>query len=282
MKRWQRNVLGATAAAIGGGAAAVSAGSTAWNQATARAVARLTHDAAATDERFSPERMDGLPGPVRRYFEYALTPGRRLIRTARVTHAGRFRTGLEAGWMRFHSVQVFTARPPGFVWDARIRMAPLLSIRVRDSYVNGAGSMLGSIASVVPVVDVQGGPELAAGALHRYLAEAVWLPTALLPSSGVRWDAVDDFTARATMTDGETSVWLDFRFDAEGRILEVFTPARFRDVNGTGVPTPWTGRFHDWVQVDGVRIPTRGEVDWLLPEGTLTYWRGRVTSVSYD
>lgn len=283
MERWQRNALGATAAVIGGGAAALGAGRSSWNRAMAREVARLLRSADPPgEERFTPESLAGLPAPVARYFAYALAPGRTYIRTARVTHAGRFRTALEAGWMPFQSVQVFTAGPPGFVWDARIRMAPLLSIRVRDRYVAGAAGMLGSIASVVPVVDQQGGAALAAGALHRWLAEAVWMPTALLPSDRLRWEPIDASTARATLTDGETSVSLEFTFDGEGRVLQAFTPARFRDVNGTGVPTPWLGRFREWVEVDGVRIPTRGEVEWRLPEGRLTYWRGRMTSVHYD
>ena len=34
----------------------------------------------------------------------------------------------------------------------------------------------------------------------RYLAEAVWMPSALLPSNGVAWEAVDDLHARASLT----------------------------------------------------------------------------------
>src|SRR5207249_11032068 len=81
--------------------------------------------------------------------------------------------------------------PPGFVWDAAIRVAPFLSVRVRDAYIRGAGSMQGRLAAVVTVVDQRDRPELNAGALQRYLAEAVWFPTALLPGQGVAWQAVD-------------------------------------------------------------------------------------------
>lgn len=34
--------------------------------------------------------------------------------------------------------------------------------------------------------------------------------------------------------------------------------------------------------MDGVRIPRAGEVEWILPEGRLPYWRGRVGGVEYD
>jgi hypothetical protein len=31
-----------------------------------------------------------------------------------------------------------------------------------------------------------------------------------------------------------------------------------------------------------MRIPQRGEVAWLLPEGPQVYWRGRVTEIHFE
>ena len=45
----------------------------------------------------------------------------------------------------------------------------------------------------------QGSDELARGEFMRWFAEAPWYPTALLPSQGVRWQAVDDTSAQATL-----------------------------------------------------------------------------------
>ena len=123
---------------------------------------------------------------------------------------------------------------------------------------------------------------LAAGALHRYLAEAAWFPSALLPSQGVDWSAVDDTTARAILTRGGTTVSLDFRFGADGLVSSVYTPARFRDVGGRGVPTPWRGRFRRYEPRDGITIPLEGEVEWVLPEGPQPYWRGMINQVTFQ
>jgi hypothetical protein len=49
-------------------------------------------------------------------------------------------------------------------------------------------------------VDQRGTPEPAQVELMRYLAKAVWYPTALLPRQGVRWDLIDEATARASLT----------------------------------------------------------------------------------
>lgn len=280
MRRWIR-VMAAVAGGVAGSAtAAIGAGTLLWNRATAKDVERLARG--GTAGTCSRDRFAGLPAPVARYFEFALTPGQPLLRTARIEHAGEFRGSLDAPWSPFTSVQHAAVDPPGFVWDAKIRMFPLPAVRVRDSYLEGTGSMQASVAGVIPVVNAWGRTDLASGALHRYLAESVWLPTALLPGGGLIWEPIDGNSARATLTDSGVTVSLDFRFSDKGEIVSVYTPARYRDVNGKGVPTPWEGHFRRYERMDGMMVPREGEVAWTLPEGRLPYWRGRVVKAEYD
>jgi hypothetical protein len=180
------------------------------------------------------------------------------------------------------AAQVFSTQPPAFVWDARIGIAPGVHVRVRDAYLAGAGSMRGELLGLVPVVDAHDTPEMAAGALQRYLAEAVWFPTALLPSQGVRWSAIDGSTARATLADGQTTVSLDFRFDAAGEIAGCFTSARYRQVKGGYEQTPWAGRYAAYAERGGVRTPLEAEVEWILPAGRLPYWRAHIARIDYE
>jgi len=284
----KRRGLGVAAIAaggiLGGAAAAVALGTVLWHRATTRAVKRLRLSSDISQPAvFSTEELRELPDPVARYFTFALTPGQPFFRRARVDQAGRFRTGdRNAPWRPFTAVEHFTTVPPGFVWDARIRMAPLLVVRVRDGYVAGSGAVLGKLAALVTVADQHGRPELNAGALHRYLAEALWFPTALLPRAGVVWDAVDARTARATMTDRATAVSLEFQFGAQGEIVSAYTPRRYREVNGADVSTPWHCEYRRYAPVHGVMVPLEGEVAWEVPEGRLPYWHGRVLDVEYD
>lgn len=225
--------------------------------------------------------FDTLPPPVARFFARVLAPGQRLVRLARVTHAGEFALRPNE-WKPFTSRQLFSVHPRGFVWDARIRFLPLVPMLVRDSYIAGTGSMLGALGGVVPLAHVEGTEAVASGALLRYLAESAWFPTALLPGEGVNWSAIDDSTARATLTDAGTTVWMDVRFHASGGIARV-SAIRERAVDGTSVPTPWEGAFSsELLTVDGMKIPASGEVSWLLREGRHTYWRARITDATYE
>jgi hypothetical protein len=251
-----------------------------WQARSSRLVQQLMAPGSRAPSTYSAEELGDLPGPVVRYFRAVLRDGQRIIRHVRLEQEGEFLLKAPDGWRPFTAVQHID--PVGFVWDARIRMMPGVSVLVRDGFVAGTGSMHAGLFGLITIVSREGSPEIASAALMRYLAEAVWCPTALLPSQGVRWGPVDDSTARATLSVGPVTVSLDYRFGADGLVRGIYAPERGRDVNGTSVPTPWQGRWSEWGEQDGVRIPLRGEVEWVLPEGPQPYWRGRVASICFD
>ena len=254
-----------------------------WQAASAALAARVERACGPQPGRFDGAALDALPAPVSRYLRAVLPRGAPRVLRARVSQRGEFLVDpAREGWRPFVATQRFATRPPGFVWDARIRVAPGVAVHVRDAFVDGEGSMRASFMGLRRLAQVEGTPEIAAGALHRYLAEAMLFPTALLPGGGVTWDALDDSHARATLTAGGTTVSLDFHFGKDGLVDGVFTPVRSRDVGGRGVPTPWRGRWWAYEEHGGMRVPTRGEAEWVLPEGPQVYWRGHVAGFEYD
>lgn len=255
-----------------------------WNSRTAVQIAELSRESQrAGTATYDPAQLHGLPAPVARYFRTVLRDGQPLIRRAQLKQRGQFLVRpTPDGWRPFVATETFVTKPAGFVWDARIPMAPGLPVRVRDGFVGGRGSMRASMLAVWPLAAVENTADVAAGALHRYLAEAVWLPTALLPTEGVTWSPIDDRHARASISAGDTTVSLDFTFGADGRVESVFTESRMRDVKGRAIPTPWRGRFTRYEQRDGMEIPIEGEVGWLLPDGPQVYWRGEITGVQFE
>jgi hypothetical protein len=232
---------------------------------------------------YDPRELDGLPAPVQRYFRTVLKEGQPLVAAVSVEHTGTFNMS-ETGeqWKPFKSTQRVITQRPGFVWDARIRMAPAMTVFVHDAYVAGEGVLTAKLFALLTVMEQPSTPALAQGELMRFFAEGAWYPMALLPSQGVVWEAIDDTQASATLTDGTTTVRLVFQFDAQGLISSVRSDGRYREVDGVQVATPWQGRFWDYELRDGMLIPLEGEVAWMLPEGPKPYWRGRITRLSYE
>ena len=161
-------------------------------------------------------------------------------------------------------------------------MMPGITVRVHDAYIAGTGILHASLFGLFSMANQRGTPEAAQGELLRFFAEAVWYPTALLPSQGVHWEAVDDTSARAILKDGETTVMLLFRFGGDSLIESVRAEARGRTIPGTTIPIPWEGRFSNYELREGMRIPLEGEIAWILPKGPKCYFRGRVTKLSYE
>ena len=237
----------------------------------------------ASPARYDPREIEGLPAPVQRYFSTVLTPGQSIVTAATLEHTGHFNlspTGEQ--WKPFTSRQRVIVQRPGFLWDARIAMAPGVSVRVHDSYADGEGLLHAAVSGLFSVADLRGGGELARGELMRFFAEAAWYPTALLPSQGVRWTAVDELSANATLTDGALSITLLFRFDDAGLMTSMRAEARGRIVGKEVSSAPWEGTWSNHQRVDGMTVPLTGEVAWLLPEGRKTYWRGTVTSLRHE
>jgi hypothetical protein len=219
-----------------------------------------------------------LPEPVQRYFQFAGVADGDRARPVVLTQEGEFRLGgVHSRWVPFRAVQRLDPAGPGFCWDATMRVFPGLRIRVRDSYLNGVGEIEARVARVIRLAHERNTTTLALGELHRYLAEAVWNPAALLPCNGVEWNPIDRNSARATLTAHGHTVSLDFLFDAEGGAVQAYTHARYRTVGRTVQLTPWLCSYGDYRVTNGVMIPREGEVGWLLPDGLLSYCRLRVS-----
>lgn len=161
--------------------------------------------------------------------------------------------------------QLFTEDPPGFLWWGRIRMSPGLWIDARDMSVAGLGSMRVLLDDTVPIADAEG-PQLDEGAALRLLAEMPWYPTALFDQRYVRWRAIDDRHAEATLefAPGRTVRGV-FEFGADGLPLRM-SGQRYKD---GGEMRPWGGVYRDWRTVEGLRVPFEAEVSWELPAGPI-------------
>ncbi|MBL0151128.1 MAG: hypothetical protein IPP87_21680 [Ideonella sp.] len=233
--------------------------------------------------RYDARELEGLPAPVQRYFRAVLKDGQPMITAVTIDIAGTFNmspTGEQ--WKPFTSRQRVVARRPGFLWDAKIAMLPGVNVRVVDSYIVGKGLLHATIQGLFTMADIQGEGEIARGEFMRWFAEVAWYPTALLPSQGVRWEAVDDHSANATFTDGPLTLTLLFRFNDAGLIASFRAEARGGMVGDKMIMAPWEGVWSNYQVRDGVQVPFTGEVAWMRPEGRRPYFIGTVTALAFE
>lgn len=270
------------------GISAVGYGSWRWEKDTKVILvqleaARIPTTSSTLPTHYNARELDGLPAPVQRYFRAVLKDGQPIISAVSLEQAGMFNMSETAqAWKPFTAKQRVITQRPGFDWDARIMMFPAVAVHIHDAYIAGQGVLHGAVLGLIPVVNMPDSAELQQGEFMRYFMEALWYPTALLPSQGVRWEAIDDKSARATLTDGPITLTLTFGFQDDGLIGSARAESRGRLVNGVPSGAPWQGRFWNYAMRDGIQVPLEGEVAWVMPDGIKPYYRGKLTSLTFE
>jgi len=214
---------------------------------------------AAANTTFDAARLADLPVPVRRFLEHAIRPGTPLARSVELETIGAIGLHRDRPKLVFRSRQVLSRQ--GLVWKARVGSG-FFRMSGDDTFDGRSGSMRWHLWGLAPVMS-GGGPDVSRSAAGRVALELIsYLPTALLPQSGVRWEAVDDRTARAHLTVAGERLSPLVTVAADGR-LERVEMRCWDDGGGDRAPgyVLWTGECLDGEQTfDGVTVPRSGRV----------------------
>jgi len=225
------------------------------------------------------DAVKGLPTSVQKWLKYSQIIGKERIITAKVEHEAEMRLKKEQSWMPLTSEQYFTTDEPGFIWNARIKAAPLIHIVGKDKYVGGKGNMLIKIMSIITVADGKG-KEIDQGSLLRFLGETVWVPTAALENY-IEWEGINENSAKATMNYGDITASGVFTFGDDGEVRN-FTAQRFRELNGEYSLETWSIDVSAYKEFSGIKIPTKGEVTWKLKDGDFDWYKFKVLNAEYN
>jgi hypothetical protein len=220
---------------------------------------------AGPPQPFSHIEVDGLPEPVQRHFMKAIAPEASMAVAARLEMRGQIKLGRR--WLPFRATEVL-APHHGFVWSARV--AGLIA--GSDQYLHGAGEMKWKLAGLFTLAK-GAGPDVSKSAAARGGAEALWLPTALLPRFGVRWLARDDRHVSAHYTVDDVPLVVHYELDDDARLAS-FVFDRWGDPDNSGTWTwhPFGGYATEYRTFDGLTIPAEGRVGWFF--GTPGWTRG--------
>ena len=223
--------------------------------------------------------LAGLPGTVQRYLRYTGVVGHEKINTVRLKQTGALRQTPEDTWKNIEAVEYFSVDPPAFVWMGRMSAGPFSIVAARDSYRGEQGRMFIKMLGVKTIGDVQG-EEMDYSSLVRYLNEMMWFPTAFL-NDNIRWEAIDDNSARVTITDGQKSASAVMYFDEKGALTN-FSGERYHEVNGVFVKDIWETPMTGYGEFNGLRLPVKGEAVWKMSSGDFSYIKLEVTGLEYN
>lgn len=204
-------------------------------------------------DSFTEQELEGLPDAARRYLGASISPGTPLVQSARLQMRGSVKQG--RWWLPFRARQIIAPRY-GFIWAARVGGVLVGS----DRYLDGEGMMEWELFGLVPVVHAEG-PDTARSSAGRAGAEAVWVPTAMLPRFGVKWMTTGAHQITASYPINGFEIELQYTLNDDARVQSVALD-RWGGTDGEG--------FHRFVHeltrfstFDGVTIPSAGRAGWF-------------------
>jgi hypothetical protein len=233
--------------------------------------------------KFDSSMVAALPEPARRFFNFAITDGARLYTVAEISMAGDIGLGNKSapGYLPMRAEQII-AVPHGFVW--KLHAGKRVPLSGSDAAASGCSWSRFWLFGVVPAARAGNNDDHARSSFGRYVAEAVfWTPAALLPGAHVRWEPVDDSTARVIVTYQGMEQAVDLSVDADGRASKIEF-LRWSDANPAKVfrLQPFGGYLSDYRQFDGFRLPTRIEAgNFFGTDSYFPFYRIGITAVRF-
>jgi hypothetical protein len=210
---------------------------------------------------FDPTMVAACPEPARRFLTFAIRPGTTLSPVSEIRMSGEITLGTREQptylTMRAHQI---LASPHGLVWRLRARRG---AVRISGSDgVSGNESWSRFwLFGVLPVARAGPSADHLKSAFGRAVAESVFFaPAALLPASGVTWEAVKDNVARATVRHNGMAQSVDVTVADDGRPTMVVL-SRWSDANAERIYRyqPFGGYLSEFRDFHGYMLPTRIE-----------------------
>ncbi len=207
---------------------------------------------------FDPSTLSELPEPAQRFLSATL-PDRTPLRRS-VTLSMRGEIKLVGRWLPFTARQILVAGT-GFVW------APVVGGRIvrfvgADALGPDGARIEFLLHGRIPIVRGSS-PDVARSASGRLAAETVvWLPQALTPQAGARWEAIDHSRAVVTLDGPDGATEVEVAVDDEGRLIGLGLQ-RWKGSAKPPGPSPFGGTVDStFTTTEGIAIAGSGTVGW--------------------
>lgn len=221
-----------------------------------------------------------LPAPVYKWIQNTGMVGKQAIQSAYIKQKALMKMKPEQkDWNPAEAEQYSVIDVPAFIWNVNMEMTPLIKIKGRDKFVDGKGEMLIKINSLINVVNEKG-ERMDEGTLQRYLGELVWFPSLAL-SPYISWEAIDDYSAKATMSYKGTTGCGTFYFNEKGDFTK-FIALRFKGNEADAKRYPWVLTVDDYAVFEGIKVPSKMKATWKLDEGNWTWLDLEITDIKYN
>ncbi len=241
----------------------------------------LLHRDFSSDNRVLQEKdINTLPFPVKQWLKTSGSVGKPFIKVGKVIQKAEMKTEPDQeNWIHAVATQYTIIDKPTFIWSVIARVNSLVYFHGRDKYENGSGEMLIKLNSLITIVKERG-EKLDEATLQRFLGEMIWFPS-LAVNPYIRWEAIDDTTAKATISYHNTTASGTFYFNPDGECVR-FSTYRFKGNEPEAKRYEWVVNVEDYALYGGIKVPSKMSATWKLEHQDWTWLKVRITDIKYN
>ena len=229
------------------------------------------------DEIFVTKDLQHLPAPVQKYLNYVGVVGKPKVKNVSITFEGEMR-GKNEDWFKFTSEQYNFMEEPTrlFFMKANVKRLPTNGYHV---YQGESAGMYIKIFSLFPVVTQEGKDLFKAETVTFFNDLCLFAPAALIDER-IRWEAIDDFSAKAFFTNRGVTISATLYFNKKGELTNFISDDRtdVSDMEAYRFSTPTFA----YKNVNGFNLCSGGEAIWHYPDGEFVYGKLRLKQVEYN
>lgn len=248
---------------------------------------RFAHDSATLLSRpiravAAVTEMDitALPPLMQRYLRNVGAIGRPHVYNMRVEFDAQMRSSSTAPWMKSTATQYEFFNPPARLFHMKASRAGI-PFDVFHRYVDGAATFQVKIAGLYPMVD-QHGAQLTKAETVTLMNDILVMAPAVVLDLPFTWETLSEHTVRATFSNAGFTVSAILTFDAAGDLVGFVSTDRWLPDGTTAKDVPWSTPISAYAIVNGIRIGTRGDANWIASSGEWTYGKFTIRAIAYN
>ena len=204
--------------------------------------------------------------------------GRERVHNVRVTFDAQMRSSGTAPWMQATATQYEFFDPPARLFHMNASRSGI-PIDVLHEYIGGAATFQVRIAGLIPMVN-KSGLAITHDETVTLMNDILVFAPAAVVDLPFTFEPIDDQTLYAAFSNAGFDVAATLTFDADGDLVDFRSDDRAHDRKEG--PAIWSTPISAYKEVNGVRVGTCGDANWIDSAGEWTYGRFVIQSIAYN
>jgi hypothetical protein len=195
-----------------------------------------------------------------------------------VAFDAQMRSSARSPWMQSTAMQYEFFDPPARLFHMNARRGGI-PIDVLHEYMDGGATFQVRIASLIPMVN-KSGTAITHDETVTLMNDVLVLAPAAALDLPFTFETIDERSVSATFQNAGFAVAATLTFDSTGDLVGFESADRAHDREGGAAI--WSTPISAYAEVDGIRVGTHGDANWVDATGEWTYGRFLIRSIAYN